>query len=293
MSDKPSLDDLRQQIDAIDNQIHDLIMARTRVVEQVRDLKQGDVVKIRPAREDQIAYRLMERHQGHFPRRELIRIWRELIVATLGFEGPFSAAVYVGGEDSGNGAWDLARDQYGSFTPMMASGSFHQVIEAVRTQEATVGILPLPRQDDENPWWRHLVTDSTDAPRIIARLPFAGAGNSRGGGAEALVVCPVNREATDRDHAYLAIETEGEISPGRVRDAMAEAGFDILFFDSWADPHVSGLKLNLIEVDGFVPTDDPRIEQARDTLGSAANRIVRLGGYATPLSDTELNTAPD
>ena len=36
---KPTLADLRQQIDDIDEQLHDLIMQRTQVVENVREIK--------------------------------------------------------------------------------------------------------------------------------------------------------------------------------------------------------------------------------------------------------------
>jgi chorismate mutase len=175
MSAETSLDALRREIDAIDDQIHDLIMRRTRVVERVRDVKRDQPIKIRPAREAEIIYRLLNRHRGPFPVRELTAMWREMIVATLSFEGPFSVAVHTPEPDSG--FWDLARDQYGTFPPLTGHGSARQVIEDVRDQKATVGILPLPTRDDTDPWWRHLVTTGANAPRIIARLPFAGPGN--------------------------------------------------------------------------------------------------------------------
>ncbi len=287
MSTKPSLDELRQQVDTIDDKIHDLIMERTRVVENVRAIKKADRVKIRPAREDQIICRLIKRHKGFFPKWELVRIWREIIVATLRFEGPFSTIIYTGDDDA-DGYWDLARDQYGSFTPLTTSGSFHQVIEAVRNQEATVGILPVPRPGDENPWWRHLVTESADAPRVIARLPFFGQGNARAGGIEALVVCPVGREPTGRDRSYLAFETAAETSPGRLRDVVSAEGFEILFQDKWTDPHLPGLTLHLMEVDGFITVGDPRLRCCQDTLGTSENRVFPLGNYALPLSTDEL-----
>ncbi len=85
---------LRQEIDAIDLSLHDLIQRRTRVVEGVREIKKDTVVKIRPAREAEILYRLCAEHRSPFPKRELCRIWREMIVATLSFEGPFSVAVF-------------------------------------------------------------------------------------------------------------------------------------------------------------------------------------------------------
>ncbi|MFB0991116.1 MAG: chorismate mutase, partial [Rhodospirillales bacterium] len=91
-SDKKQLEGLRDRIDEIDAHIHDLIMERTEVVEGVRKVKDslGSKVMIRPSREAEVLYRLMERHKGPFPKQEIARIWRELSVATCSFEGPFS-----------------------------------------------------------------------------------------------------------------------------------------------------------------------------------------------------------
>ena len=187
-----SLDHVRREIDDIDTQLHDLIMRRTEIVEQVRRIKVDDAVKIRPAREAEIAYRLLARHRGAFPRRELLRIWRELIVATLSFEGPFGVAVLA--DERRPGLWDLARDQYGSHVPLTLHPSRRSVVDAVRRQEATVGVLPWPEERDEaEPWWRYLLSTADDAPRVIARLPFAGPPNGRGDDLDALVICPVGQ----------------------------------------------------------------------------------------------------
>ena len=140
MSANTPLDDLRQEIDAIDNAIQDLIIARSKVVEQVREAKRGQNIKIRPARECSIIYRLMERHTGPFPKRELARIWRELIVANLSFEGPFSVGVHIPTESKvndfhhkrQNDFCNMIRDQYGSFTPMSSYTDATKLINDVR-----------------------------------------------------------------------------------------------------------------------------------------------------------------
>ena len=191
-TDKNKLEALRREIDAIDDSIQDLITQRTKVVEIVRNAKRDQKIKIKPTREAQILYRLMDRHTGPFPKKELARIWRELIIATRRFEGPFSVAVSV--PEGELGYWNMARDQYGAFTPMTGHDSSRSVIEAVRNQEATVGILPLPRIDDDDPWWRFLVSKAPETPRIIARLPFISSGNGPGEGLEALAICPVGKE---------------------------------------------------------------------------------------------------
>jgi len=290
MSADRSLEALRQEIDAIDETLHDLIMRRTSVVEKVRDLKRGHKVKIRPAREAEILYRLVSRHQGPFPKRELIRMWRELIVATLSFEGPFSVAVHMPGETSAY--WDLARDQYGSFTPMTGHESVRRVIEAVRSQEATVGVLPMPRRDDGAPWWPHVAAANPDMPRIIARLPFAGPGNGRGGDLEALVICPVVQEPTGRDRSFLCFEAAREMGLDRLAATLSDAGLPTTFAAVWHDTETAGNWLHLVEVDGFVAADDPRLPGAAHALGRPVESVIPLGGYATALTPEDLATVP-
>ena len=286
-TDKDKLQSLRQEIDAIDNSIHDLIMERTRVVERVRKVKRDEKVKIRPAREAEILYRLMARHKGPFPKQELAGIWREMIVATLRFEGPFSVAVSMG--DNETGYWDLARDQYGSFTPMTRHVSTRGVVKAVRNSDATVGVLPMPRPDDTEFWWRLLVSQDPDRPRVIARLPFIPGDNSNHNkGLDALVICTVAQEETGRDHSYLSIEAEEDIGFGAIESAMSQAGLPIVFQQLFHDPDRPAAWIYLIEVVCFIDSDGNQMRRLLDGLAGRANRILHLGGYATPLDPTEV-----
>src|SRR5260221_2161042 len=76
-SSKPTLDELRRQIDAIDDQVHDLLMRRTEIVEAIgREKKDGKVPAFRPGREAMILRRLVARHSGRFPAIALVRMWR-------------------------------------------------------------------------------------------------------------------------------------------------------------------------------------------------------------------------
>ena len=278
---------LRQEIDAIDNSIHDLIMERTRVVERVRKAKHNDKIKIRPAREAEILYRLLVRHEGPFPKQELARIWREMIVATLRFEGPFSVAVAVGDDEADY--WDLARDQYGSFTPMTRHVSPRGVVEAVRTQDATVGVLPMPQPDDTEYWWRLLVSDAPETPRVIARLPFIPGDNSNHlKGLDALVICSVPQEKTGRDHSFIAIEAEEDIGLSAIEGAMSQAGLVIVFQQLFHDPDRPAAWIYLIEVSDFVDSQGHQMRRLLDGFGGRAKRVLHLGGYATPLDAAEV-----
>jgi len=290
-NEKDQLRNLRRQIDEIDDSIQDLLIQRTEIVEHVRDIKEkiGSAIKIRPSREAEILYRLIARHRGSFPKRELARIWRELIVATLSSEGPFSMAVYE--REAEPGYWDLARDQYGSFTPATRHTAARRVVAAVQTGEATIGIVPIPRHDDEENWWRHLVSEVPGTPRVIARLPFIGSGNARNTGLEALVICPVEHEETGRDRSYIAIETPENIGFNVIEDALSQTGFSVAFHQLWHDPERPPGWTYLIEIFGYTQPGGRQLTRLADSFGSRISRIVHLGGYAMPLSGPEL--APD
>jgi len=287
-NDKDKLLALRREIDAIDESIHDLLMERTKVVDRVRAAKKNEKIKIRPAREAEILYRLMARHTGDFPKRELSRIWREIIVATLRFEGPFSVAVSAFDEEQGY--WDLARDQYGSFTPMKRHVSSRRVVEAVRSNEATVGILPMPRPDDAETWWQFLVSETPETPRVIAKLPFVAGSNIREVGLEALVVCAVAQEETGRDFSFLAVEAAEDIGFNAIEAALSQVGFSAVFNQLWHDPNRPAAWTYLIEVQDFVDPEGRQISRFKDALGERAKRVLHLGGYASPLDDAELET---
>lgn len=283
---RKSLQALRREIDAIDDRIHDLLMERTEVVESVRNLKRNERVKIRPAREAEIIYRLIGRHHGPFPKRELVRIWREIIVATLSFEGPFSVAIYSTGDSCG--LRDLARDQYGSFVPMTTCASPRQLIDMVDRQEATVGVLPLPAKNEADPWWRHLATGNPNAPKVIARLPFVGAESGRSETPEALVICPVGQEQTGRDRSLFIAESKERVGLDRLKAALAEAGLVYAFGTQWHDAQARSPWLSLLELDGFVPLDDPGIVRFSGSFGEPVSRLLSLGGYALPLGPEDL-----
>jgi chorismate mutase/prephenate dehydratase len=277
---KPTLDDLRRQIDAIDDQLHDLIMRRTEVVEAVgKEKKDGKVPAFRPGREAIILRRLVARHGGHFPAIALVRMWREMLAATVGMQADFAVAVYA--PRAASSYWDLARDHFGSHASMTAYDSIGQVFRAISDQQASIGILPMPSEDDADPWWRFLVSNDATTPRVLARLPFAGRGNARPGG-DALAIGSGALEPTDADRSLIVIETSAEVSRARLFSALSASGLTCNFFAAF-DPG-GGVKLNLLELTDFVLLDDKRLAVVSEQVGAAVDRILSLGSYAAPLA---------
>jgi chorismate mutase / prephenate dehydratase len=210
-------------------------------------------------------------------------MWREMLAATVRLQSPFAVAVFAPIESQG--LWDLARDHYGSHTPMSAYRSIGQVIRAVTEGQASVGVLPMPQEGEADPWWRHLLSKDEDAPRVVARLPFGMRGNARSDGADAFAIGRGVQQETGADRVLLAAESSTDISRGRIFRTLSSLGLVCTFFASCEH---TGSALNLIEIEGFVPITDPRLDSFRAQLGGALHRLLPFGGYAIPL----LATAP-
>jgi len=282
MSEIPSdLEGLRQRIDEIDDRLQDLLIERLEIVANVAAHKRGKgaIAAHQPAREAEIIRRLVQRSKGGFPAATLVRMWRELLSATVRLQSSFAVAVYA--PPQAPGYWDLARDHYGSHTPIVPYRSTSQVIGAVMDGQAAVGVLPMPAEDDRDPWWRQLLSTDGNAPHIIARLPFGARGNARPDGADALAIGRGTEQPTGQDRTFFATENAPDISRGRIVSTLSELGLSCTYIALCE--HADSIN-TLIEVDGFVPVGDPRLDRFRAQLGKSLSRLLRLGSYAVPLA---------
>jgi len=285
--DEKSLARLRRQIDDIDDQMHDLLMQRTEVARMIGPLKGGTAGFMRPGREATVLRRLIARHRGELPKALIVRIWREIFAAVTALQGPLAVAVYA--PEGTFGYRNLARDHFGWRTPIVAFRSAAQVLEAVTDGKANVGVLPVPHGDATEPWWRNLARAGTDVPRIIARLPFAVVETPRGDGPEALAIGVAAPEPTDHDRSFLTVETGEVISRSQLKEIMTAAQFEALDFQ--ASDEGGGRALHLVEVEGFVAADDPRLALLLELGDGRLVRVWAIGGFAVPLSIEEM-TAP-
>lgn len=282
-SSSSGLEELRREIDRIDDQIHDLLMQRAQVVERVGQVKGGEGrgTFLRPGREAMIMRRLVARHTGPFPAQVLVRMWREMVSALTRLQGPFAVAVFA--PEDRRGFWDVARDHFGGFVPMVAVNSPVAAVRAVSEGTATVGIVSYPAEDDADPWWRFLVNADAHTPRVVARLPFGGRGNARGEDRDALVVAQIAHEPTGDDRTLLGIELGADLSRGRLKDALEGVGLFPTAFCTWHARDSHGLSVHLVEIADFVAPGDSRLRSLTDRLSDMPVRVNTLGGYAVPL----------
>ena len=80
---RSSIANLRREIDSVDDAIHDLLMKRAEIVEEIGHLKTrgGNTRFFRPAREAEIVRRIVKRTKGRLPAYAVARVWREMVAA--------------------------------------------------------------------------------------------------------------------------------------------------------------------------------------------------------------------
>ncbi|WP_395674510.1 chorismate mutase [Inquilinus sp.] len=282
MPDSPqTLDSLRQRIDEIDEALHDLIMQRAGVVHDIAIAKNDNLLAMRPGREATILRRLAARHSGAFPLPELTRIWRELIAGSTRMQAPFAVAVHA--PDAQTDLWDLARDHYGSHTPMTPVAGPIQAIRAVHDGSAAVAVVPWPVESDIDPWWQVLVSDDPRTPRVVGSLPFVVTERHRDEPL-ALALAQLDTEPTGDDHALVAVEVTGDISRSRLKQLLEAVGLPPVAF--WTRPARSAedAAIHLVDVAGFVAPGDARLASLADRLDELSPHIRLIGGFATPIT---------
>jgi chorismate mutase len=158
------------EIDRIDKQMHELLMERGRVIDQLIGIKtrQGGGSAFRPAREASMMRALVERHRGLLPLDTVEGIWRVIISTFTYVQAPYSVHVDVSGGDAA--MRDSARFHFGFTTPCVPHLGAGEVIRAVGDSVGDLGMFAVDGGSGAGAWWTKLATP--DAPKIIARLPF-------------------------------------------------------------------------------------------------------------------------
>ncbi len=278
-----AIEALRREIDEIDDAILDLILRRTAVVERIGAQKaEGGRPTLRPGREAAVLRRLLARHRGRFPRAALVRIWRELISASVNLQAPLVVAVC--GSEHASGYEGIARAHFGSAARLVFRPTVEETIRAVAEDAAVVvGVLPAPGRGAD--WWPALMADGGAAPpRIVAALPIvAGGSGGDGPGPSAVAIARIPPEASGDDRSYVGLEIDPDMPPDELDAALATAELEPVGAVSALPPGEGGA-LVLVEVEGFVAADDPRLDRLVDGPDPRVRRAVALGSFAAPFA---------
>lgn len=134
-----SLAPLRQQIDALDAQILDLLNQRARVAEQVGHIKRAEGTPFfRPDRVAQVIDKITRANPGPLLNQHITSIWREVMSACLALEAPQRVAVLG---PQGTFCEQAAIEFFGSAANLIYCANFDEVFHATAAGTAQFGVV--------------------------------------------------------------------------------------------------------------------------------------------------------
>jgi chorismate mutase/prephenate dehydratase len=141
-----SLDEIRKDIDQVDDQLLALLNQRMGLVHQVGALKRATKTKIyRPEREKSILDRLNHQNQGPLSKEAIDAIFLEIFAAARNIELPEKIA-YLGPE--GSFTHQAAESRFGAMSEYMTLPTIRSVFEAVDTGRAKFGVIPIENNQE-------------------------------------------------------------------------------------------------------------------------------------------------
>jgi len=271
-----TLDALRRAIDSVDDAMHDLLMKRAALSERVRAAKGVAVSHVfRPGREAAILQRLVARHTGTLPPAVVAQVWREIIAASVRLQTSFEIAVYA--PRTKPHVLDLARAHFGALTPIGPVSAPGAVLAALAEGRAQAGVLPLPEDVPDEPWWRDLGIGAGKGLRILARIPVVTTEPAQG----ALVIGPQPFDRAGDDRGYLVVEAEQAIDRAGLARALKAVDLRPIGIAAQVAGPAGAV---LVETQDYVAPDDPRLGRLVAETGGAATTARAIGGYAVPVA---------
>ena len=141
MTDKATdgLAGLREQIDALDRQLLDMLNQRAHLAEQVGDIKRAEGSPFfRPDRVAQVLEKIQQLNPGPLKNTHVAAIWREIMSACLALEAPQRVAVLG---PIGTFCEQAAVEYFGSAAELIYCNNFDEVFHATAAGTAQYGVV--------------------------------------------------------------------------------------------------------------------------------------------------------
>ena len=245
----PSLEEVRKRIDGLDAELLKLVDERAGLARVVAAAKAaaGDADKfaLRPDREAMLLRKLLAKPREAASPSLIVRLWRELIGASLATQGPFNLSVW-GGRDAARTV-EFARARFGAAPTLTQVARPEDAIAAARLQGGVAVCALTP----DTAWWGRLLAEPTI--KVFATLPCLTAW----GPLTALAAAQVDVQPTGDDQTFWV--TDAAQSAAAIADLLSRDGVAAELM-----AEAGGLKLFALA--GFYQSDDPRLARAPGQL---------------------------
>tara|TARA_R110002072_G_scaffold172731_2_gene327146 strand:- start:8335 stop:9453 length:1119 start_codon:yes stop_codon:yes gene_type:complete len=176
MADSRNLEQVRADIDAIDQEIQALINRRAQCAQRVADIKLAEVAQAhargetgvepvfyRPEREAQVLQRIISRNTGPLEGANMAHIFREIMSACLALEKPLQVA-YFGPEGTFTQA--AAIKHFGHAAICVPQATIDAVFAQVESGECHYGVVPV--ENSTEGMVSHTLDNFMDSPLQIS-----------------------------------------------------------------------------------------------------------------------------
>jgi chorismate mutase/prephenate dehydratase len=145
-NDDQRLAPLRAQIDAIDQELLELLSKRAKAAQEVGHIKNESSAPIfRPERESQVIQNVLQKNPGPLLADGLASIWREIMSACRALESKQTIA-YLG--PTGTFSEQAAHQFFGQSIDGLPCASLDEVFKAVEKGAATFGVVPVENSSE-------------------------------------------------------------------------------------------------------------------------------------------------
>ncbi len=268
------LKSLREEIDEIDSKLIDLIDKRTQVVLSISSNKVSGSA-IRTAREAEVLRKILTKTPNNFPKKAIIRIWRELISVYSQLQNSFSIGLCA--PKYSVGYWDIARDYFGSASRIILYKSEKALLQKISDEPSFIGVFPHPLSDQDSLWWKNIGVGSNSDTNIIARLPYGGKSEDQFEELEAVAVASFPSEKSGKDRSWLIIEFSKQKSVDLLLMIIQRLGISGQLLSQMREGE--GVYLYLLDVEGFFNSDtqpfNNSLKKEEDFIG-----IRSIGSYS-------------
>lgn len=248
-----SLDEIRREIDSIDNAILDLIVKRFAATGRVAAAKANDgslaVSPFRPAREAKLLRRLIARGEGQISTEFLVRLWR--VILSFSTQSQAAVTIHTGPEERNEGEFRVRLAEHFCGMSVIRHRTVEEALQTLHGRMGDLAVIPASAD------WPHCLGSSHDGnAKVIGRLP------DQTGSRDALIFGHADSAETGDDETIIL--TQWSLTDGLrsgCRWSVTQSGW------------------SAVALPGFLDEEDSRVAE----IQSADSKARIIGRYPTPI----------
>ncbi len=270
-----TLEDFRSEIDAIDNEIINLLRSRMAIIAKVAEFKSKNNYKffIRSAREADMIKDLQKKCDFPFPKSAIFDIWRKIISSSNFLEQKLKITIH--NPKNIPDYFYLVKQYYGDFLPINSQKSAKNIISQINKNQIQIGVFTLKQETNNQKWWE-IISNSKSQAKIFALIVKTnGAEKTIHAQNDLFLVANKEAEKSKQDNSILTLRISADISQNKILSTLEKANLSAKILDSNQDSQ--GI-IYLIEVKGFYSNKCKEILALKDNFNPKA-KIEIIGNY--------------